>query len=58
MTLVLRRRVGEVLVLRGLGGEVRVTVMDVREGQVQVAIEAPEHVRVRRAELDGPGEKS
>ena len=54
MTLVLRRRVGEVIVLRGLGQRVVLTVMDIREGQVQLAIEAPEHVRVLRAELEEP----
>ncbi|NQV29048.1 MAG: carbon storage regulator [Rhodopirellula sp.] len=47
--LVLSRREGETLVI---GGNVVITVKQVRGSRVQVGIEAPDDVRVRRGELE------
>lgn len=46
--LLLRRRVGESIVI---GEGIRVTVTEVRGGTVRIAIEAPQHTPVHRAEL-------
>lgn len=46
--LVLSRRVGESLVI---GGDIVVTVLDVRSDGVRIGIEAPRHVRVARSEI-------
>ena len=47
--LVLSRRVGETLVI---GGNVVITIKQVRGSRVQVGIEAPDDVRVWRGELE------
>lgn len=47
--LVLARRVGEEIVI---GGDIRVTVLDVRGSQVRLGIIAPQDVRVLRQELE------
>ena len=46
--LVLSRRVGESVVI---GGDVVVTVIDVRGGQVRIGVEAPSNVVVHREEV-------
>jgi carbon storage regulator len=46
--LVLSRKPHEEIVI---DGEIRVTVLEVRGGRVQIGIQAPESVRVRREEL-------
>lgn len=46
--LILRRRAGETLVI---GNDVRITVMDVYEGGVRLAIDAPKSIPVLRSEL-------
>lgn len=46
--LVLQRRVDETVVI---GGNIRVTVADVRDGNVKLAIEAPAHLGVWRQEV-------
>lgn len=47
--LVLSRRVGEEIVI---GGNVRVTVLEVRGSQVRLGIVAPQDVRVLRQEIE------
>lgn len=46
--LVLTRKPGEQLVI---GGEVCVTVLEVRSGHIRLGFEAPPQVSIRRAEL-------
>ncbi len=46
--LVLTRRAGERLVI---GGDVVITVIEVRSDGVRIGIDAPRHVRVHRAEV-------
>lgn len=46
--LILRRKTGESLVI---GENVRVTVMDVYEGSVRLAIDAPREIPILRSEL-------
>ena len=46
--LILRRKAGETLLI---GDEVRITVMDVYEGGVRLAIDAPKRIPVLRSEL-------
>ena len=46
--LILRRRAGETLLI---GDDVKITVMDVYEGGVRLAIDAPKSVTVLRSEL-------
>ena len=46
--LILRRRAGETLLI---GDEVKVTVMDVYEGGVRLAIDAPKSIQILRSEL-------
>ncbi len=46
--LILRRKAGETLLI---GEDVKVTVMDVYEGGVRLAIDAPKEIPILRAEL-------
>lgn len=46
--LILRRRAGETLLI---GDNVKITVMDVYEGGVRLAIDAPKSVQILRSEL-------
>ena len=46
--LILRRKAGETLVI---GDEIRITVMDIYEGGVRLAIDAPKRIPVFRSEL-------
>ena len=46
--LILRRKAGESLLI---GDEVKITVMDVYEGGVRLAIDAPRRISVLRSEL-------
>jgi len=46
--LILRRKAGETLLI---GEDVKITVMDVYEGGVRLAIDAPKEIPVLRAEL-------
>ncbi len=46
--LILRRRAGETLLI---GDNVKITVMDVYEGGVRLAIDAPKSIPVLRSEL-------
>ncbi len=46
--LILRRKAGEMLLI---GEDVKVTVMDVYEGGVRLAIDAPKEIPILRAEL-------
>ncbi|MBE7008662.1 MAG: carbon storage regulator [Ruminococcaceae bacterium] len=46
--LILRRRAGETILI---GDDVKITVMDVYEGGVRLAIDAPKSIPVLRSEL-------
>ena len=46
--LILRRKAGEALLI---GDDVKITVMDVYEGGVRLAIDAPKRIPVLRSEL-------
>lgn len=46
--LILRRRAGETIVI---GDDIKITVMDVYEGGVRLAIDAPKSIPVLRSEL-------
>ena len=46
--LILRRKAGETLLI---GDEIRITVLDVYEGGVRLAIDAPKRIAVLRSEL-------
>jgi carbon storage regulator len=46
---VLTRKVGEKLLI---GNDIVITVAEVRGGRIRLGIEAPEEVRVRRAEVE------
>ena len=46
--LILRRKAGETLLI---GDEIKITVMDVYEGGVRLAIDAPKKIPVLRSEL-------
>ena len=46
--LILRRKAGETLLI---GDNVKITVMDVYEGGVRLAIDAPKSVQILRSEL-------
>jgi carbon storage regulator len=46
--LVLTRRQGESIVI---GGDIVITVIEVRSGQVRIGIDAPRHVQVHREEV-------
>ena len=46
--LILRRKAGETLLI---GEEIKITVMDVYEGGVRLAIDAPKRIPVLRSEL-------
>ena len=46
--LILRRRAGETLLI---GDNVKITVMDVYEGGVRLAIDAPKSISILRSEL-------
>ena len=46
--LILRRKAGETLLI---GDEIKITVMDVYEGGVRLAIDAPKRIPVLRSEL-------
>lgn len=46
--LILRRKAGETLLV---GDEVKITVMDVYEGGVRLAIDAPKRITILRSEL-------
>ena len=48
--LILRRKPGEQLLI---GDNIRITVMDVSEGGVRLAIEAPREITILRSELKG-----
>ena len=46
--LILRRKAGESLVI---GDEIKVTVMDINEGSIRLAIDAPKRITILRTEL-------
>ena len=46
--LVLSRRRGETILV---GDDIRVTITDIRNGQVKIGIDAPKHINVVRLEL-------
>ena len=46
--LILRRKAGESIVI---GDEIKVTVIDINEGSIRLAIEAPKRITVLRSEL-------
>lgn len=46
--LVLTRKLGENI---RIGDDVKITVLEVRSGQVKLGIEAPPHVKVHREEI-------
>jgi carbon storage regulator len=50
--LVLSRKTGEELVI---DGEIRVRVLRIAGGKVRIGIEAPDHCRIVRAELEKRG---
>lgn len=52
--LVLRRVVGEEIIVRDERGELllRLMVVDTEQSQVRLSFEAPEHIRINRAEID------
>jgi carbon storage regulator len=47
--LVLTRKIGEKLILNN--GEIEVTVLDTKNGQVKIGVNAPKHVSVDREEI-------
>lgn len=47
--LVLKRKAGESI---AIGADIKVVVVRILEGKVQLGIEAPPHVHILRAELD------
>jgi carbon storage regulator len=49
--LVLTRKLDESIVI---DGNIRVKIVGMRNGQVRLGIEAPDHIRVFREELCGP----
>ena len=50
--LVLSRRVGESLILMGLGNsDITITVTDIAGGKVKIGIDAPLEVKILRREL-------
>jgi carbon storage regulator len=49
--LVLTRRPGEVVVV---GGNIRLTVVEIRGNQVRLGLAAPAEIPIRRAELSRP----
>ncbi|MDQ2664047.1 MAG: carbon storage regulator [Candidatus Eremiobacteraeota bacterium] len=53
--LVLTRKIGQAFTV---GDDIRVVVVGIERGQVQLGIEAPPSVGVRRSELTGPGKRS
>ncbi len=53
--LVLTRKANEAIVIEG---GIRVTVLKIRGSQVQLGIDAPKEVVVRRAELDSPQDRN
>ena len=46
--LILRRKAGESIVI---GDEIKVTVIDIKEGSIRLAVEAPKRITVLRSEL-------
>ena len=46
--LILRRKAGESIVI---GGDIRVTVVDINEGSIRLAIDAPKQITILRSEL-------
>ena len=46
--LILRRKAGESLVI---GDEIKVAVLDINEGSVRLAIDAPKRITILRSEL-------
>jgi len=46
--LILRRKAGESIVI---GDEIKVTVIDINEGSIRLAVEAPKRITVLRSEL-------
>lgn len=46
--LILRRKAGETLLI---GSEIKVTVLDINEGSVRLAIDAPKSIPILRSEL-------
>lgn len=46
--LVLSRKYGETICI---GDDIRVTVMDIRNGKIRIGIEAPKNVKVHREEV-------
>jgi carbon storage regulator len=46
--LILSRRVGESL---NIGDDVKVTVLEIRGGQVRIGVSAPKHIQVDREEI-------
>ena len=53
--LVLARKLNETICI---GDEVRVTILQVRNGRVRLGIEAPTRIRVRREEVEPSSETS
>lgn len=47
--LILRRKIGQSIVF---AGDIRVTILNIRGGQVKIGIEAPSSVPVLRGELE------
>jgi carbon storage regulator len=50
--LVLTRKLNETILIDG--GEITIRVVDIRGGRVRLGIEAPQHVRIERQELETP----
>lgn len=46
--LILTRRIGETLMI---GDDVTVTVLDIRNGQVRIGVDAPKEIPVHREEI-------
>ncbi len=49
--LILRRRVGEAIIL---SGDIRIVVMEVKGGVVRLGFEAPDAVKINREEIVKP----
>lgn len=52
--LILRRKIGESIVI---GGDIRVTVLKIRDDQVKIGIDAPADLLVLRSELVSSAEQ-
>ncbi|ULQ48390.1 carbon storage regulator CsrA (plasmid) [Flagellatimonas centrodinii] len=46
--LILTRRIGETIII---GGNIEITLLDIKQGQIRLGVEAPKDIPVHRGEL-------